>query len=102
VGADNGTGEGSLSEEARHSASVESRHPNRSVATNVVIGDGAFANGAATSTTANEAPDVDPSLQSRAASADEELEQRDKAAISKEERAFRLPIQNRPSVGTQQ
>jgi hypothetical protein len=104
VGTDGGTGEGSLggSEEARRSTSVESRHPNRSVATNAVIGDGAFANSVATSTVANEAPDVDPSLQSRAASADEELEQRDKAATSKEERAFRLPIQNRPSAGTQQ
>lgn len=98
MGADGGTEEGSLSNEARRSTSVESRHPNHSVATNVVIGDGAFANGAATA--ANEAPDVDPSLQSRAASADDELEQRDKAAIGKGERAC-VPTQNRPSARAQ-
>jgi hypothetical protein len=79
-------GEGSFCEKAGRSASVASRRPNRSVTTNVASGDGAFANGAATA--ANGAPDVDPSLQSRAASAAEELEQRDKVAISKEERAF--------------
>ena len=81
VGADGGTGEGSLSEEARRPGSVESRRPDRTVAINAVSGNGA-------ATAGNEAPDVNPSMQSRAASADEELEQRDKAAISKEERAF--------------
>lgn len=103
VSADGGTEKGSLSEEARHSMSVESRHPNRRVSPNVMIGDGdgAFVNGATSSTAADEAPDVGPSLQLRVASADEKLEQRVKAAISKEKRAFRPPIQNRPSSRTQ-
>jgi hypothetical protein len=81
VGADGGTGEHTLREEARRSASVKSRRADRSIAVNVVSSNSA-------ATAANEAPNVDPSLRSRAASADKELELRDKAAISKEERAF--------------
>ncbi len=88
AGADGGAREGSLGEDehARSSASVASRGSNRSGAVNVVSGSGAFADGAATA--ANEAPHVDPSLRSRVASADEELEPRERAAIGKEERAF--------------
>ena len=67
------------------SASVASRRTNRSVAINNVSGS-AFASGAATAT--NESPDVDPSLQARVASAEDELRPREKAAISKEERMF--------------
>ncbi|KAI9461593.1 hypothetical protein BJY52DRAFT_1117071, partial [Lactarius psammicola] len=44
----------------------------------------AFVNGAATTT--NDPPNVDPSLQARAASAEDELRPRDKAVISKEEK----------------
>ncbi|KAH9964379.1 hypothetical protein BGW80DRAFT_1123583, partial [Lactifluus volemus] len=43
----------------------------------------AFANGAATA--ANQPPDVDPSLHVRAASAEDELKPREKAAIKKED-----------------
>jgi hypothetical protein len=86
AGADVGAREGSLGEDARSSASVASRGTNRSGAVNVVSGSGASADGAATA--ANEAPHVDPSLRSRVASADEELEPRERAAIGKEERAF--------------
>ncbi|KAI0254969.1 hypothetical protein BJV78DRAFT_807863 [Lactifluus subvellereus] len=68
--------------DAPRSASVASCRTNRSVATNNVSGS-AFANGAATAS--NEPPDVDPSLQARAASAEDELRPREKAAISKEE-----------------
>ncbi|KAH8994985.1 hypothetical protein EDB92DRAFT_251924 [Lactarius akahatsu] len=60
--------------DAQRSASLASRRTNGS----------AFANGAATTT--NDPPDVDPSLQARAASAEGELKPRDKAAISKEEK----------------
>ncbi|KAF8273275.1 hypothetical protein EI94DRAFT_1795347 [Lactarius quietus] len=65
--------------EAQRSASFASRRTNRSLATN----GSAFANGAATTT--NNPSDVDPSLQARAASAEDELSPRDKAVISKDE-----------------
>jgi hypothetical protein len=81
VGADGGSGELSLREEARRSASVKSRRADRTIAVNVMSSNSA-------ATAANEAPDVDPSLRLRAASADKALESRDKAAINKEERAF--------------
>jgi hypothetical protein len=81
VGADGGSGEHTLKEEARRSASVKSRRADRSIAVNVMSSNSA-------ATAANEAPDVDPSLRSRAASAEKELESRDKAAINKEERTF--------------
>ena len=67
------------------SASVASRRTNRSAAVSNVSGS-AFANGAATA--ANEPPDVDPSLHVRAASAEEELKPREKAAIKKEDSVF--------------
>ncbi|KAI9439931.1 hypothetical protein H4582DRAFT_1561555 [Lactarius indigo] len=60
--------------DAQRSASLVSRRTNGS----------AFANGAAATTT--NPPDVDPSLQKRAASAEDELKPRDKAVISKEEK----------------
>src|SRR6266702_315158 len=65
--------------DALRTASFATRRTNRSLATN----GSAFANGAAT--TKNGPPDVDPSLQARAASAEDELKPRDKAVISKEE-----------------
>jgi hypothetical protein len=75
------THEAPAGEGAQRSASLVSRRTNRSLAT-----DGsAFANGAAT--TKKKLPDVDPSLQARAASAEGELSPRDKAVISKEESA---------------
>jgi hypothetical protein len=67
------------------SASVASRRTNRSAAVSNVNGS-AFANGAATA--ANQPPDVDPSLHVRAASAEDELKPREKAAIKKEDRMF--------------
>lgn len=67
--------------DAQRSVSLASRRTNRSLGTNGT----AFANGAAT-TTANDLPDVDPSLRARAASAEDELRPRDKAVISKEEK----------------
>jgi hypothetical protein len=72
-----GTAEGSLGMGERRSASVASRRTNN-------VGEYASATGAATA--ANEPPDVDPSLQPRAASVYEEPKQ--KATVGKEERAF--------------
>jgi hypothetical protein len=69
----------------RRSASVASRRTNRSKTIGNMSGS-AFAHGAAT--TANEPSDVDQSLYVRAASAEEELRPREKAAIRKEERMF--------------
>jgi len=72
-------GSPSLGKEARHSASVASRRTNRSLPTNGVGEGGAV-------TTANEPPDVDPSLQAREVSVGEE--RKHKAIVGKEERAF--------------
>ena len=84
--ADRAAMEGSVGGEARRMASVASRRTDRSRAVDRASGDNAFAYGAVTAD--NEIPNVDPSLPSRAIGAEEDLGQRKKAVISKEERAF--------------
>jgi hypothetical protein len=74
-----------LGREARLSTFVASRRTDRSLPANDV-GEGASAAGAVTA--ANETPDVDPNLQARAVSVQEELRQ--KATIGKKERKFFL------------
>lgn len=88
--------EGSVGGEARRMVSVASRRTDRSRAIDRASGDDAFVYGAAT--VVSEIPIVDPSLQWRATGAEEDLSQREKAAISKEERALSLPLRSRPSV----
>jgi len=84
--ADGAAMEGAVSGEARPMASVASRRTDRSRARAIgrASGDDAFAYGAAAAVNDN----VDPSLQWRAAGAEEDLGQREKPAISKGQRAF--------------
>jgi hypothetical protein len=78
-------GSPNLGKEARHSTSVVSRSTDRGPAANDV-GEGEGTSAAGAVTVANEHPDVDPNLQARAVSAEEELRQ--KATIGKEQRTF--------------
>jgi len=96
--ADGAAMEGLVGGEARRMASVASRRTDRSRSRAIdrASGDDAFVYGAAT--VVNEIPIVDPSLQYRATGAEEDLGRREKAAISKEERALSLPLRSRPSV----
>lgn len=78
VVANSGAAEGG--KDTRRSVSTPSRRTNRNLA----------------ATTAN---DVDPSLQARTISADKELTQGEKAAISKEAREFPQSLPSRPFMG---
>ena len=78
--------EGSVGGEAGRMTSVASRRTNRNRVFDRANGDDVFAYSAAP--VMNETSNVDPGLQSHAAGVEENLGQREKATISREQRAF--------------